>query len=258
MEEILSWIGTISGILLNISPVLMIYNLYIGNLKYYEMPYLYFISNVLCNVSNICYGIATNEDMIKYSSALGLILALFWLIIFLYKFHFPDDSSVSDSKSNNTSINHKESRKFILHLIIIINIVVELFYFLIYVLTKEDLKKNVSFGLSAVFCVINALTPGQKAKEVWQKYDKKLLPIITIFFGFFCTFSWTIFSILNNHDYLIISNASASCLSLIFIIIYFRAYYKGKHKVFIENYVNDDDNLTKEYKDETTSLNNSF
>ena len=240
--DLLSKLGTGFGILLNISPIFMILNIYNRNLKTNEIPYLYLISNVLCNIANISYGILLSNDMmIILSSLIGEILALLWLGIFAYKHYFPEeelDSSIIEDEESKIKRLRKTRRRFWLHSFIFINVSFELFYILVFILEKD----NIAWLISAIFCVINAITPGQKVFQVLKTYKTKLLPIITIMLGFLCTLCWSLYGLLSYNYTLFGSNIGAASISLILICVFIFSFHKGKNKVFIEVESDDEEN----------------
>lgn len=242
IKDVLTKLGTCFGILLNISPIFMIINIYNRNLKTSEIPYLYLFSNVLCNVANISYGILKNKDMmIILSSLIGEILAILWLGFFAYKHYFPEedlDTSVFEDEETKIKKQKKIKSRFILNTFVFFNLILEFFYIMTYTIHNE----NFSWGVSALFCIINAITPGQKVFQVLKTYKTKLLPIITIALGFLCTLCWGFYGILNN-DYLLFgSNCLAAVISLLLIIVFGFSFWKGKNKVFIEVESDDEEN----------------
>ena len=240
--DLLSKLGTGFGILLNISPIFMILNIYNRNLKTSEIPYLYLFSNVLCNIANISYGILLNNDMmIILSSLIGEILALLWLGIFAYKHYFPEeelDSSIIEDEESKIKRLKKTRWRFGLHSFIIINVSFEIYYLLVEIIGSKDL----AWLVSTIFCVINAITPGQKVFQVLKTYKTKLLPIITIMFGFLCTLCWSFYGYLSNNYNLFGSNIGAALISLILICVFIFSFHKGKNKVFIEVESDDEEN----------------
>ena len=240
--DLLSKLGTVFGILLNISPIIMILNIYNRNLKTSEIPYLYLISNVCCNIANISYGILLGHDMmIILSSLIGEILALLWLGIFAYKHYFPEeelDSSIIEDEESKLKRQRKTQKRFWLHSFIFVNLALEMYYVLGYLIKKE----SVAWGVSAIFCVINAITPGQKVFLVLKTYKIKLLPIITIILGFLCTMCWCFYGLFCEDVLLFASNCSATFISLILIMVYIYSFHKGKNKVFIEIESDDEEN----------------
>lgn len=215
--EILGYIGTAIGIGLNASAGVLFVEILQKRRVYTEIPESMLLSNIICNLINLAYGYQLGEQIMVISSGVGSGLAILWGI--LYCFY----------------LSKKKINIFLLYSFIIINLSFELFWIFGGIIPKPygaDISGWIACGLT----VINAATPGQNIITVIRTGKYKLIPIVTTFFGFFCSASWFIFGIWGMKDgpkaATYVPNGLGILLNLVQILVYFPAYCKNKDRVW--------------------------
>ena len=86
IEDVVAWIGTIAGILLNISPMILIFKIIKGQENYKIMPEAMLVLNLLCGELWFCYWLRQQQIIPTISSSFGLFFRILSAIIYLYYF----------------------------------------------------------------------------------------------------------------------------------------------------------------------------
>ena len=175
LPTIVSWIGTVIGIILNISPIVMFYSIIRGQKKIEIVPESMLIFNILCSSLWACYWYLQIDKFVPFfSSAFGLALSEIFALIYL--FYLAD----------------KDWKKYILYAFLEINLVLEFNYGLLFVLGDYITVGNIA----VVVNIITYITPGQKIYQVIKTKNYNLIPISSTLSGSLCTLCWLIFGLL--------------------------------------------------------------
>ena len=175
LPTIVSWIGTVIGIILNISPIVMFYSIIRGQKKIEIVPESMLIFNILCSSLWACYWYLQVDKFVPFfSSAFGLALSEIFALIYL--FYLAD----------------KDWKKYILYAFLEINLVLEFNYGLLFVLGDYITVGNIA----VVVNIITYITPGQKIYQVIKTKNYNLIPISSTLSGSLCTLCWLIFGLL--------------------------------------------------------------
>ena len=175
LPTIISWIGTVIGIILNISPIVMFYSIIKGQKKIEIVPEFMLIFNILCSSLWACYWYLQVDKFVPFfSSAFGLALSEIFALIYLF---FLAD---------------KDWKKYLLYTFLEINLVVEFNYGLLFVLGDYITVGNIAMVVN----IITYITPGQKIYQVIKTKNYNLIPISSTLSGSLCTLCWLIFGLL--------------------------------------------------------------
>ncbi len=175
LPTIISWIGTVIGIILNISPIVMFYSIIQGKYKIEIVPESMLIFNILCSSLWACYWYLQVDKFVPFfSSAFGLALSEIFALIYLF---FLAD---------------KSWKKYLLFAFLEINLVLEFNYGLLVVLGDYITVGNIAMVVN----IITYITPGQKIYQVIKTKNYNLIPISSTLSGSLCTLCWLIFGLL--------------------------------------------------------------
>ena len=175
LPTIISWIGTVIGIILNISPIVMFYSIIKGKNTINIVPESMLIFNILCSSLWACYWYLQVDKFVPFfSSAFGLALSQIFALIYL--FYLAD----------------KNWKKYLLYTFLEINLVLEFNYGLLVVLGDYILVGNIAMVVN----IITYITPGQKIIQVIKTKNYELIPISSTLSGSMCTLCWLIFGLL--------------------------------------------------------------
>lgn len=223
LDQIFGGVGTAIGIGLNSSAVVLFYEIYKKRRHYSQVPESYLITNIICNIVNLAYGIQLNDEMMMISSGVGTCLAFLWGCLYLFYY------------------SNKKMNLFLLYSFINLDLSFELLFIFAYICPDDSYAGSVALGLT----VINAGTPGQNIIQVIKTGNYNLIPIVTTIFGFLCGFCWFVFGLLKNRYLMYIPNGLGLILSILQIIVYFIMYSRHKGESF---------SLEKESTDDESSL----
>ena len=175
LPTIISWIGTVIGIILNISPIVMFDSIIQGKKKIEIVPESMLIFNILCSSLWACYWYLQVDKFVPFfSSAFGLALSEIFALIYLF---FLAD---------------KSWKKYLLFAFLEINLVLEFNYGLLVVLGDYITVGNIAMVVN----IITYITPGQKIYQVIKTKNYNLIPISSTLSGSLCTLCWLIFGLL--------------------------------------------------------------
>ena len=191
LPTIVSWIGTIIGIILNISPSVLFYNIHLGKEKYTIIPESMLIFNILCPSLWACYWYLQEDKFVPFFSAVaGLGISEIFSLLYLYY------------------LSGKCLKKYLLFALLEINLVIEFNYVLIRIIGDYPTVGNIA----VVVNILTYIAPGQNIIKVCKEKNYKLIPIASTLSGASCALSWLIFGLLIKDIHTIIPNT----LGLIF------------------------------------------
>ena len=175
LPTIVSWIGTVIGIILNISPIVMFYSIIKGKNKIEIVPESMLIFNILCSSLWACYWYLQVDKFVPFfSSAFGLALSEIFSLIYLF------------------FLAEKDWKKYFLYAFLEINLVLEFNYALLFIIKDYIIVGNIAMVVN----IITYITPGQKIYQVIKTRNYSLIPISSTLSGSLCTLAWLIFGLL--------------------------------------------------------------
>ena len=191
LPTIVSWIGTIIGIILNLSPCVLFYNIHLGKEKYTIIPESMLIFNILCPSLWACYWYLQEDKFVPFFSAVaGLGISEIFSLLYLYY------------------LSGKCLKKYLLFALLEINLVIEFNYVLIRIIGDYPTVGNIA----VVVNILTYIAPGQNIIKVCKEKNYKLIPIASTLSGASCALSWLTFGLLIKDIHTIIPNT----LGLIF------------------------------------------
>ena len=206
IEEIVAWIGTIAGILLNISPMVLIYKIIKGQENYKIMPESMLILNLLCGELWFCYWFRQNIFVPTFAASFGVVFGTISAIIYLY--YFLD----------------KHKLKWLIGIFIVIVFVVQIYYICMFIFKSYTTTGNIAIIVN----IFNYIAPGQNIKKVIQEKNSKYIPIASVLSGAFCSASWFLFGLLIWDIPTIICDGISLIFALINTVIWTIFYCIGK------------------------------
>ena len=236
LTNIISIIGEILSITVNLSPGILFYEFKNGKRELNDIPQLMFWSNLINSAINLSLSILLTDIKMKISNIICTLITLIYVAMFLW--YYTNDSL-----------------KFFIYLFITYNLTFELIYgttriFYDLNITIDDTIKYIIGIIQSVFGIINTIVPGHKICQVFIRGYYKVIPIFTTISQFLGSLFWTFYGFYGYHiigkEELImvfITNSIGLLATLFQIIVYFYYYSKNKDKVFNEDIKDNDDKL---------------
>ncbi len=207
LDEIVSWTATILGFGLKASPIVLFYQIAVGNKKIEIVPEMLIICNVLSAELWFSYWIRIKTKMAPIvSSSVSFVLGVIFSIIYLFYF------------------SQKKCSKLFIYIIIEF-IAIALLY---YTLSLTEIK-IVGFIANCVN-ILNFISPAQRIVRVCREKNYSLIPIATTVLGCISSFLWLVFGILINDYNVMIPNTISVIIALFNTLIWFYFYCTRKEK----------------------------
>ncbi len=207
LEDIVSWSATILGFGLKASPIVLYYQIAVGNKKIEIIPEMLIICNVVSAELWFSYWIRIGTKMAPIvSSSVSFILGIIFSIIYLYYF------------------SAKKCSKFFIY-ILLECLAIGLLY---YSLTLTQLK-TIGFVANCVN-ILNFISPAQRIVRVCREKNYSLIPIVTTVLGCVTSFGWLVFGILINDYNVMIPNIISVLIALFNTLVWFYFYFSKKGK----------------------------
>ena len=207
LDEIVSWTATILGFGLKASPIVLFYQIAVGNKKIEIVPEMLIICNVLSAELWFSYWIRIKTKMAPIvSSSVSFILGVIFSIIYLFYF------------------SQKKCSKLFIYIIMEF-IAIALLY---YTLSLTEIK-IVGFIANCVN-ILNFISPAQRIVRVCREKNYSLIPIATTVLGCISSFLWLVFGILINDYNVMIPNTISVLIALFNTSIWFYFYCTTKEK----------------------------
>ena len=207
LEEIASWSATILGFGLKASPIVLYYQIAVGNKKIEIIPEMLIICNVVSAELWFSYWIRIGTKMAPIvSSSVSFTLGIIFSIIYLYYF---------------------SEKKFSIFFIYIL-LECLAFALLYYSLSFTELK-IVGFIANCVN-ILNFISPAQRIVRVCREKNYSLIPIVTTVLGCVTSFGWLVFGILINDYNVMIPNIISVLIALFNTLIWCYFYCTTKRK----------------------------
>ena len=228
-NTIVSILGTIISVGLNLTPSVLFYEYYKGKREFNSIPEMMFVSGVFCCSTNLSYAIVKEDTMLIISNCICDTLQVLYSTLFLFFFA------------------NKNIPMWILYLVIALDLTFEVIYIFSDAI-KFHTDKDFTLYFTGIFNIgislINVVTPGQNIVKVFKTGDFTLIPIVTICFQCLCSSFWGFYGFKDMDEMIIIPNLLGVFLTIIQMSTYFYFYCKNKD-VFpkaIKSCEDDDDN----------------
>lgn len=204
ISDIFGWIGTVIGIGMNISPIVLFWKVLRKVEKKDIIPESMLIFNLVCNMLWLTYWLRKGVFVPCFSSSVGEILSIIYSIVYLYV------------TFENSIV------KFLIAAFINIDICAQVYYILMYIVPDAEY-----IGTAAV-CVgiITFASPGQNILTVIRTGDYKLIPIVTTLCGAGCSFAWLVFGVIKKDIKCIVPNLLGLILSIVNMSVWIIFYLK--------------------------------
>ena len=207
LDEIVSWTATILGFGLKASPIVLFYQIAVGNKKIEIVPEMLIICNVLSAELWFSYWIRIKTKLAPIvSSSVSFVLGVIFSIIYLYYF------------------SKKTCSKLFIY-VIMECVAIALLY---YTLTLTEIK-IIGFIANCVN-ILNFISPAQRIVRVCREKNYSLIPIATTVLGCISSFLWLVFGILINDYNVMIPNTISVLIALFNTSIWFYFYCTTKGK----------------------------
>ena len=207
LDEIVSWTATILGFGLKASPIVLFYQIAVGNKKIEIVPEMLIICNVLSAELWFSYWIRIKTKMAPIvSSSVSFVLGVIFSIIYLFYF------------------SQKKCSKLFIY-VIMECVAIALLY---YTLSLTEIK-IVGFIANCVN-ILNFISPAQRIVRVCREKNYSLIPIATTVLGCISSFLWLVFGILINDYNVMIPNTISVLIALFNTSIWFYFYCTTKKK----------------------------
>ena len=205
---VMSIIGTVIGVVLNLAPAVLFYEVFKKTKKYKEIPETMLISNTLCALFWACYWYRYGATIALYSAVGNTIISMVWNTLYLY---FPFEG---------------KKVHYILSVIVLYDIILQLIYvFAIWIGNIEITGK-----LAMIVNIVQFAAPGQSILTVIKTGNYSLIPIVSTMVGVLVSFCWLCFGLIQQNWNCIIPNALGLLLSLAQIVVYYYFKIQGKKK----------------------------
>ena len=207
LEDIISWIATILGFSLKASPIVLFYQIAVGNKKIEIVPEMLIICSLVSAELWFNYWIRIGTRIAPIvSSSVSFILSYIFSIIYLYYF------------------SEKKYSKFI-NYIIIEGIVIALLY-----IGAFFTKLIITGFIANIVNVLNMVSPGQRIVRVCRERNYSLIPIVTTMLGAITSLGWLIFGIMLMDVNVIIPNTLSVFISSVNSLIWLYFYCTTEEK----------------------------
>ena len=208
---IVSSIGTMISIGLNLSPIYLFYKYFKKLAPIQTIPEMMFVTGVFCCATNLAYGIIKGDKIITISNGVCYGLQILYGTTYIF------------------ITNNKRVDKLLLYLIIAWDLSFEVLFIFGNILEHHfgnSFAQNFTGSFNIFIGVLNVITPGQNIIKVFKTGNFTLIPIVTLFFQWACSTLWGIYGFTLGDYNMIVPNVLGTVLASIQIITYFYFYCK--------------------------------
>ena len=213
---IVTSIGTMISIGLNLSPILLFYRYFKKTAELNTIPETMFITGIFCCGTNLAYGIIIADKILTISNGVCFGLQVMYGTIYIFIFNLKDGAKRID--------------KLILYLIIAWDLSFEVLFIFGNVLeyhTSNDFAKTFTGSFNIFIGTLNVITPGQNIIKVIKTGNFTLIPIVTIFFQCACSSLWMVYGFALMDPNIIAPNVIGTVITVLQILTYFYFYTKN-------------------------------
>lgn len=208
---IVSAIGTMISIGLNLTPILLFYRYFKGTAGLETIPEMMFITGIFCCATNLAYGIIKDDKILKISNGVCYGLQILYGTIYIF------------------ITNKNQVHKLLLYLLIAWDLSFEVLFIFGNILEYHWGNKfaNRFTGITnIVIGTLNVITPGQNIVKVFKTGDFTLIPIVTIFFQCTCSTLWFVYGFSDMDWNMIAPNGIGTLITALQMATYFFFYCK--------------------------------
>ena len=208
---IVSAIGTMISIGLNLTPILLFYRYFKGTAGLETIPEMMFITGVFCCATNLAYGIIKDDKILKISNGCCYGLQILYGTIYIF------------------ITNKHQVHKLLLYLLIAWDLSFEVLFIFGNILEYHwgnNFANKFTGITNIVIGTLNVITPGQNLIKVFKTGNFKLLPIVTIFFQCTCSTLWFVYGFSDMDPMMIVPNGIGTLITALQIATYFFFYCK--------------------------------
>lgn len=208
---IVSSIGTMISIGLNLTPILLFYRFFKGTAGLETIPETMFITGVFCCATNLAYGIIKDDKILKISNGVCYGLQILYGTIYIF------------------ITNKNQVHKLLLYLLIAWDLSFEVLFIFGNIL-EFHFGNNFANKFTGIFNIVigtlNVITPGQNIVKVFKTQNFTLIPIVTIFFQCTCSTLWFVYGLTDMDPMMIVPNLIGTVITTIQMATYFFFYCK--------------------------------
>ena len=208
---IVSSIGTMISIGLNLTPILLFYRFFKGTAGLQTIPETMFITGVFCCATNLAYGIIKDDKVLKISNGVCYGLQILYGTIYIF------------------ITNKNQVHKLLLYLLIAWDLSFEVLFIFGNIL-EFHFGNNFANRFTGIFNIVigtlNVITPGQNIVKVFKTQNFTLIPIVTIFFQCTCSTLWFVYGLTDMDPMMIVPNLIGTVITTIQMATYFFFYCK--------------------------------
>ena len=212
VKTIVSAIGTMISIGLNLTPILLFYRFFKKTAGIETIPETMFITGIFCCATNLAYGIIIDDTILKISNGVCYGLQIMYGTTYIF------------------ITNNKQIDKLLLYLIIAWDLSFEVLFIFGNILTYH-FGKDFADYFTGIFNIIigalNVITPGQNIIKVIRTGNFNLIPIVTIFFQCACSSLWFVYGLYIVNIMVIAPNLLGMVITAIQITVYYYFYIKN-------------------------------
>jgi solute carrier family 50 protein (sugar transporter) len=208
---IVSAIGTMISIGLNLSPILLFYRYFKKTAGIETIPEMMFITGVFCCATNLAYGIIKDDKILKISNGVCYGLQILYGTIYIF------------------IINKNQVLKLILYLLIAWDLSFEVLFIFGNIL-EYHFGNSFALRFTGIFNIVigtlNVITPGQNIVKVFKTQNFTLIPIVTIIFQCTCSTLWFVYGLTDMDWNMIVPNLLGTVITTVQIGTYYFFYCK--------------------------------
>ena len=211
-DVVVSSIGTMISIGLNLTPILLFYKFFKKKAGIETIPETMFITGVFCCATNLAYGILKDDKILKISNGVCYGLQILYGTMYIF------------------ITNHKRVDKLLLYLLIAWDLSFEVLFIFANVLefhTSNEFALQFTGGFNIFIGTLNVITPGQNIIKVFKTGDFTLIPVVTIFFQCACSTLWFVYGLSDMDHNMIVPNLLGTVITSIQIATFYYFYCKN-------------------------------
>ena len=209
--KIVSAIGTMISVGLNLSPILLFYRYFKKTAGLETIPEMMFITGVFCCATNLAYGIIKDDNILKISNGCCYGLQILYGTIYIF------------------ITNKGQVLKLLLYLLIAWDLSFEVLFIFGNILEYHfgnSFAKTFTGAFNMFIGTLNVITPGQNIIKVFKTGNFSLIPIVTIFFQCTCSTLWFVYGLTDMDVNMIVPNLLGTTITTIQIGTYYFFYCK--------------------------------
>ena len=223
VETIVSAIGTMISISLNLTPILLFYRYFKKTAGLETIPETMFITGIFCSGTNLAYGIITKTQILIISNGVCFAIQVLYGTTYIIM-----------TNTNNIG-------KLLLYLFIAWDLSFEVVYLFAGVFPahtsweyndkEKEERPEVAIYINGIvnslIGVFNVITPGQNIIKVFKTGNFTLIPVVTIIVQCACSSFWLVFGLSKGDPWMIIPNLLGSIIAALQIAVFYFFYCKN-------------------------------